>query len=309
VVDREGRALSEKPGQLRLVFDPFTGLRNAPNQHAQSFTVDTDGFRGGYRGEADRPLAFLLGGSAVFGQGVDRDDDTLSAVLARTSPRYRFVNAGVVGYESGQELALMVNALDRLSPRLYVVCDGWNDVFAHVTQATAHEPLGATPYLHDMERRLRALLVARSAPGAGDQPRPADEYGRRWVADRRYRFERVRDEYLRNLRLMATFAHARGAAMLVVFQPEVGCRPRPTEGEVAARRGFVRYGSDDPALRAWYAEMGAAAGAQAQASGYTFLDANTAAFCDAPEPLFIDPVHLNVEGYARLARYIAPHLP
>src|SRR6188768_2749485 len=117
LVDHAGRALSERPGHVRLVLDPFSGYRNLGNQRATSFTIDENGFRGGFRGGADRALAFLLGASTAFGHGVPRDDDTLASVLSRRQGRYRVVNAGVIGYESGQELGLMTHYLDRFGPR------------------------------------------------------------------------------------------------------------------------------------------------------------------------------------------------
>jgi len=308
LVDHRGRPLSARPGHVRLVLDPFTGFRNLPGQRMPSFTVDDDGFRGGDRGAPSLPLAFVLGGSGTFGQGVNRDQDTLPSALARRSGRYRFVNAGVVGYESGQELAQMVHDLDGRGPQLYVLFDGWNDLFSHLEGKTLGRRLGVNSYLSDVEARLRALVEAQASELAAASPRPSDLWDRRFESDPGFRFAQVRDAYVANLQRMIAFAHARGADMLVAFQPDVSCKEHPTAAEVQARKSFARYGSMDAQRVGWYRELARCARDASAAAGAVFVDGNDAAFCGTGDELFVDPVHLNARGYDRMASVIQAQL-
>jgi GDSL-like Lipase/Acylhydrolase family len=304
LVDHQGRALSERPGHVRVMLDPFCGYRNLPSQRATSFTVDENGFRGGDRGPVGLPLAFVLGGSAAFGHGVERDEDTFASVLGRGSPRYRFVNAGVVGYESGQELGLMTHVLDRYAPRLYVVFDGWNDLFVQLQVPPAGHVLGVNAGLSEVEARLRAFHETRRDPNEHASPRPPDAWEDRIAHDPRFLFAEVQDEYVGNLLRMGAFARAEGAALLVVYQPEVNCKARRTAAEERGRQEFARYGSTDPARVAEYREMGRTAAEACARAGIAFLDASGPAFCDTDEELFVDAVHLGPRGHARLAGLI-----
>jgi len=89
---------------LYFFFFPLEGeARVALSNEVCSLT--REGFRGpGPDQRGDRQLAFLTGGSTVFGDGTESDAETITAHLNRLQSAYFFVNAGVPSWASAQEL-------------------------------------------------------------------------------------------------------------------------------------------------------------------------------------------------------------
>jgi lysophospholipase L1-like esterase len=92
-------------------------------------SVTPEGFRGqGPEQKGSRKLAFVLGGSAAFGDGASSDQTTISGYLNRLQPVYHFVNAGVPSWNSTQEFYRVAMQLLQYQPEIIVVYDGYNDV-------------------------------------------------------------------------------------------------------------------------------------------------------------------------------------
>lgn len=312
--DSRGRAIGEAHGPLRLRMDPFCVYRTAPNQQTDSYQVDRHGFRQTGPGpdtdpasasdlaEDPRPRVFVLGGSLVFGQGLAADHETFVARLDALWPEARVVNAGAVGYLSGQELALLVHEIDAYEPTLVLVVDGWNDLTElWLFRQRRPAPLTCNGAFFLTEDRLveRFLATAGGAPpthGAAETSSGSASWA---LSD----VERL---YRENLERMHAFATARGSGFLVAVQPELGSKRSPTAPEAAALTDWQETYGYDPAFSATYREVAARVVANAQKQGIRAIDlAAEPSFREAEGPLFVDPVHLDARGHALLAEVLA----
>ncbi len=139
-----------------LADDPLLGYRLKPNTALirQERTEDTDeplplsvyltndqGFAATnkvkFHYEIPKPPSVfrvvMVGGSTVFGVGVQFTKDNLPAQLERRLQQdfpdwtIEVVNAGVIGYRSPQETLFVLGKVGYLQPDLVIVYDGWND--------------------------------------------------------------------------------------------------------------------------------------------------------------------------------------
>ncbi len=330
LVDRGGRPLSDSRGELLVRLDPFTLYRNQPNQRTGSFSTGAYGFRGGYRG-TPRPV-MILGGSAAFGQGLPADGICFAALLDGMIEEREVVNAAVVGYLAGQELALMVHRLDDFNPSVYVAFDGWNELFDQWLACHRIEPWdhGFMNLFFNTEQRLHDL---QKITGAGDkQPVRKSGLTRKEEARRAgltkksaYRTEKIDEavdagptgreqilegiekNYHASLDRMNDFAHARGAAFLVVFQPELGGKLQRTEQE---KMNYCRWceayeGYRELEFSTEYSAFIERAAAWCAAEGIEYLDLHHhPEFQNSEKQLFYDVIHLNEEGHRIVARLI-----
>jgi len=84
--------------------------------------------------QSDVYRIFLVGGSTVFGDGVE-NHDTISSHLQNFYSGTQFdnikeieiINAGINGATSKHESLLIKNKLSKMSPDMVIVYDGWND--------------------------------------------------------------------------------------------------------------------------------------------------------------------------------------
>lgn len=76
---------------------------------------------------------FILGGSTVWGVGVNSNNETIAAQLEAklriTSPRVEVINAGVRGWMSFQEFTYLSKDLLAYKPDLVIILDGMNDFY------------------------------------------------------------------------------------------------------------------------------------------------------------------------------------
>ncbi len=302
-VDAHHRPLTEKPGQLQLQLDPLLLYRNRPRQNTRSFTIDEHGFRGGI--QTSLPKVFVLGASAVFGQDLDSDQQTLSAQLGKLDPTYEFINAGVVGYLSGQELAIMVHQADRFRPVGYILMSGWNEIFDqyHFSRRPA-DRLGYNNAFFDLENRLASLASAN----LGSTPTPSSPPTLPSPADS---LRQIIDQYLLNVDRMADFARARGAFFLWVIQPELSMKKKRTVDEDRALDTFNHaYGYVDRGFPEAYQELVHQSIRHAEQKEIPYIDPMAdRRLGDASETLFRDPVHLSSEGNEILAQVLHQALP
>ena len=75
---------------------------------------------------------FLLGGSTVMGLGVDRNEQTIAAVMEKRlqslGANIRVANCGVGAYMSWHELTYQAMELIGYNPDIVVIVDGHNEV-------------------------------------------------------------------------------------------------------------------------------------------------------------------------------------
>jgi len=297
LVDDGGRALGKAHGPLKIVFDPFTVYRLAPNQKTSHITINEHGGRGAIP-DGDAPVVAFLGGSACFGQELANDEEVFTAVLTRTSPRGRWMNFGCPGYYSGQESSFYLHRLRALAPSVVVSVSGWNDVFDAVQGAPRRlgwEGFNATFF----EIRDR-LCEFHAGGGSGSLPPPE--------TNRVQAFERTCRTYIDNMIDLDRLAKARGAKFLWVIQPELGAKADRSQYEndiLAAWERHYRYSPAEFSGR--FVELRRRAKAAAAEHGVAFLDVNESERWRRQHAvLFADPVHPNVDGHRVLAEVLAP---
>src|SRR6185295_479060 len=108
-----GSFLTSDRGYLKLSVYPMSLYRNLPLQRSECFRINSLGFRGAElnTGASSKTRVILLGGSTAFGTGLDEDSQTIAAHLEARLERSEVINAAVIGYQSGQELAYYVKDL------------------------------------------------------------------------------------------------------------------------------------------------------------------------------------------------------
>jgi lysophospholipase L1-like esterase len=291
--NREGERLTARNGDLAVVFDPFTCYANYPRQQTAHFKIDEHGLRGGIADDS-KPKLFVLGGSLAFGFGLESDDQSLTACLARAVSDWTFVNAAVIGYLSGQELVEMITRLDRLHPGAYVVLDGWND-FSDALLKPPH--LGANGEFVGLGRSLARYNRMTDDSGLARKPFA----GGKADVEPDDSLTRVREIYLENLERMATWARARKVWLLVMLQPVVDDREHPTAVEAKIALG--------PDLSAKYRAFVERALEFCGEHEIQCCDvARRAEFQASSDTLFIDGVHMTAAGHATLAAIIEHEL-
>lgn len=139
-----------------LVYDPQLGWRMAPGWSGRHrhydfdvrYTLNAEGLRG--RAFSEPPLSgqrrvVVVGDSFTFGLGVD-DDDTFVARLAAADPETAYLNAGIAGYSTDQQLLYLRDRLrawraDRLVLVVYLANDLLDNTLRFPLQAEMGKPL------------------------------------------------------------------------------------------------------------------------------------------------------------------------
>jgi hypothetical protein len=212
----------------------------------QTCSLDADGFRGpGPAHAGGRPLAFLLGGSAAFGVMASSDATTITGYLNRLQDTYFFVDAGVPGWNSTQEMYRLAFQILNYHPALIVTYDGANDAaFIRSFEGTAPDySVGVPDGFEELSARVdtggstspgRDMLFLGADLFPELKERLDKAFGRTawlpdsWAAQRQPDSSEPLPEsvlragvarYLSNLSRMRGLATAQGARFVAVFQP------------------------------------------------------------------------------------------
>jgi hypothetical protein len=322
-----GQQLSELEGKLKLSLSPFTVYKNLPSQHTTVFNINSRGLRAHENAEYDpSPKVIFLGGSAAFGQGARNDQETIQYALERSIKPYRVLNAGVVGFLSGQELTYLVTELVDYEPSVVVAYDGWNDLFGSIYANRSNDELGFNSNFFSIEERLQLDYQARVSPyrslvrlveatfnksllyGRIAQRLRAPSYPKSEM--NREHLDAIISAYAGNLRKMALFSRACGARFLVVFQPELGQKLHRTPAEQRMLEegisGIRTYRDEFPEV---YREFLARTKRMLTRDGIRWLDINESAkFAENTDELFVDVVHTNRYGNELVAEIISQQL-
>lgn len=333
----DGRKVSLPVGQVKLALMPFTVYQNFPSQHTSTFNINSRGLRDSEDAEKDsRPKVIFLGGSATFGYGAKTDADTIPAIVQQSLESTHIVNAGVIGFLSGQELTYLVTDLIDYKPAVVVAYDGWNDVFEGTNSpARAGTKLGLNNNFYFMEDELANNYRAQVSPLSSLSRFFSTLSGKSFVlrrfnqaiANRRKRgttrtirnlpetnqkdlLNSIVATYVNNVRKMALFTRASGAQFLVVFQLEVGQRANLTAEEKEIMNTWtIGDSSYNELLPALYREFLAQVKPLLTKEGVAWVDANQSPIYQAdPQTLFFDPVHTNRRGNEIAAQFIVEKL-
>jgi lysophospholipase L1-like esterase len=309
--NRNGEKISDIEGSLKLVIDPFTIYQNYPGQKTSKYSINSHGFRDTYN--THRPYtAIVLGGSAAFGFALDRNDQTFSSKISEYNEKYNVINAAVIGFLSGQELSQMIHYLDEFKPSLYIVFNGWNDIYdPHAFARTklkennkiVHAPIGYNNSFLGIEKRLsdyfqltqkeKKLPIVKLTP-VGD---PLNETEL---------FREILSKYVSNIVKMHSFANARGSRLLLVFQPELGNKRTRSSNESEVLKTWIeKYDYLDNKITERYKNFVSGAKKSLREQDISFIDINAERqFSENPQTLFFDVVHPNELGHDIIAKII-----
>ena len=285
------------------------------------------GFRGSEissRRDDNRTRLIVVGGSAAFGYGAKSDAETFEAILEGLDNKYEVINAGVVGFLSGQELTYVVTELVDYLPDVVIAYDGWNDLFDSlcVKRRTRGE-LGFNNTFFDIEKRLinnykrnRSLKrVVRETffkeyEGVDDRMARENHDSRsKFTPDKKY-FDAVVNTYVCNLTKIKDFLSSKNIKFIVVFQPEVSQKLNRTEEEdqnlVHGICDVKVYKKEFPALYRIFIER---AKESFRKNEIDFIDINLEdRFRNNSTRLFTDVVHTNKDGNEVVAKTIKKYL-
>ena len=253
----------------------------------------------------------VLGGSTVYGRGVRSPQQSLPAHLARRLPGVEVINAGVMGYASGQELLYLASELLDYQPDLVIAYDGANERFALGTRNERHERLEArlaatyTPAgalgiatLVTLEAAHEALSHLALYHGAWSLARSA--LPERAVATSELPLSRVLQLYGRNVGNMARVAGGAGIRFAWALQPVLGQDDKvltAAEQERLEALGAI----ESTRRRAFYAGARALMmDVRARFPEVCAMDLSQT-FRGVAAPLYLSTTHLNDEGNARVA--------
>src|SRR5215831_14987802 len=304
--DQSGRKLSDLDGVLKLVTDPFTIYKNYPNQKSPSYSINKYGFREGYT--SDKPYtAIVLGGSAAFGYVLDDNNKTFASILSLSNERYNVINGSVIGFLSGQELAQMIHYLDNFNPALYIVFDGWNDVYIPYDSTknwpVINPPIGyANAFLMIEDRLANYFQMTRKEKKSPEvQLTPVGE-----LLDEKKFFNKILKNYIENISKMHDFAHSRGVKFLLVFQPELGNKKVISEDEKKSLESWnIRFKYLDRKIPEIYKLLISGTKKVLHEKNISFIDINDEPeFSENIQTLFFDVVHPNELGHKIIAKII-----
>jgi lysophospholipase L1-like esterase len=273
------------------------GFALTPGFWSPGVRVSREGLREtSSRAEADTSdslVILALGDSTTFGWGV-RDEDSWPAQLERLldapGRRVRVLNAGVPSYTSSQVKLQLAELLERKRPDVILASVLWNDLwFSRI------DPWYPELLIFIQPRPWRRFLVQHSAfyrwlmfrGRTADGASPSPSAG-------------ARQQYVENLESMARLASEVGVPLYLVKPP---FDPAHVGGN------YLNLGSWPTAdllreARAWLREAEtAAAGFDAHA-----IDHRLAAGAPGQPALFVDDIHPNRAGYARIAEDVASAL-
>ena len=305
--NQKGQKLSTLEGMLKLMIDPFTIYKNYPNQTSSKYTINQYGFRDGYT-SVKPSTAIVLGGSAAFGYALDADEKTFPSKLSFYSKNYNVINSAVVGFLSGQELAQMIHYLDDFHPSLYIVFDGWNDIYnpyAFVkTWPTSYAPIGYSSNFYMIEDQLAHYynLVKNEKDLSTTQSIPVSEF----LLDERAFFQKILNTYISHISKMYAFANSQSAQFVVVFQPELGNKKVLSENEQETLYAWAqKYEYLERKISERYKKFINEAKKELANKNIHFIDINDEyEFSENPQTLFFDVIHPNELGHEIIARII-----
>jgi len=341
-----GKKISQYTNPLKLATTPYTIYKNLPNQKTQAVTINALGFRGRETqsiGGKKKERIIVVGGSCVFGTGVSNDSETFHVMLENLNNKYEVINAGVVGFLSGQELTYVVTELVDYRPDIIIAFDGWNDLFFtwyhdvwFGRQRESNEMgFNCNVFLTRIEAQLVAnylsqvgifssfkrffnVLVDQSVIVSTIQEKIAGFKQKSYpfgLTEKRgdvtkqrdddY-FEKITNTYTKNLKKMHDFCHSQGIKFLVVFQPEVGLKSNINSEERNFLSGWsYLFSNYENEFPNLYKLFIERSKKILAEKRVNFIDINTyPAFKNNDKTLFKDVVHTNKNGNEVIANII-----
>ncbi|NJK59219.1 MAG: hypothetical protein HC918_01650 [Oscillatoriales cyanobacterium SM2_1_8] len=217
--------------------------------------------------------------------------------------KYRVIPAGVPGYASGNELALLVHRVLDFAPDAVILLDGYEDLRLPETQAAAAPPAKASiapglAYRQHLQAQFQSWWQSWHLVQwlRGDWQAAAHVEttfaGDRFAATPTALAARVQ-RYHRNLKQTARVL--RGVPTLVALQPEITGKSKLAPSEQAMRQRL------DPLYPARAIAGYEALNRRQGDFGHLRFSNLHRLFDNTAEAMFVDPIHLTAAGNRRLA--------
>lgn len=334
----DGIKVSKLPGDIKLMFNPFTLYSNFPGQHFERVNINSCGLRGKEPAKIKgKKRIIILGGSSVFGIGAENDSETFVCMLEKMGGSIEVLNAGVIGFLSKQELSYLVASLADYKPDIIIAYNGWNDLFdpwlwlqTRGVKKNKGELGCCSTIFFDLEKQLidnyksqtkvafciKQLCVTvlnKSVLGLkifsainNFQKNKKAKNGKELILDEKYLAEII-DEYSGNLLKMNTFCKGNGIEFFVFFQPSLGLKRNKTAQELSLfqkynYKGVNAYPKQFPPL---YRNFINKVSPVLDKNNVKNVDMNKQKiFINSAKTLFTDVVHTNRQGNMIIAEII-----
>ena len=292
----------------------ITGLKPSFPFHIKNvdYRTNAQGFR--HEGEIVMPKPagafriFLLGGSTV--QGIFNHQWTISYYLDRAlkanHPNVEVINAGVVGYRSQSEMALLTTKILDMDPDLVVVLDGRNDLYYsilptwrnregadYLAEKTILDNLVNYPSEVQISKYAAKVFLKRSSLAT----RIINLTHRSGASSTYPPDAKIKDEavktYLGNLAIMKAILESRGIRGILAFQPTLGyCKDDTSDYEKSVISYLVEVEKSNwlDEDRSKWKEVGERVDGIPDSSLVETHDL-TCLFSDMKETAYIDSVH------------------
>jgi lysophospholipase L1-like esterase len=301
----------ELPRIEYLEFDPIQMWRLRPGYSRGEIRISPEGFRTALPPPSEgASLVYLIGGSSVFGVGMP-EQKTVAYFLQQLSDRFqpekrfRFINAGVTGYYSTQELIHLERHVLSRKPAIVIALTGRNDAFYGLHPNFQSDTV---PYLGSLREQMGALDPYYSSLTAPSSSLHAVNWLRShrnslpfdWLRD----FESApltykpaaTEVFLRNENSIYALLTAQGIDFHLFLQPTIRfpVRALATEETGMVQDFYLK------ALDAAYAELAHECAARLSPKWFHGF----ATLASESGPRFIDNVHLNEAGAREVARAV-----
>ena len=138
-IDRDLREkICEQSEFVKIIEYPV--YQYEPNQSLDTININSFGFRGeefNQIKDSETYRIFLVGGSTAFGAGATSDNTTIPAYLEEKFLENNYdvevINAGAGGSNSIEEVYKIRHLYKMYNPDLFIIYDGWNDSFTHLS--------------------------------------------------------------------------------------------------------------------------------------------------------------------------------
>ena len=249
--------------------------------------------------DADSPLIFFFGGSAIWGEGA-RDAYTIPsqvAQLLRANARpARVRNYGQTGYVSAQDLILFQAqlALGNI-PELAVFYQGFNDVLSAQLQG-----MPGLPY-HELQRASDAeagRLLRQGQPILQSPLIRPDALNWSLIATARATADDIIDRWLANRWLIRAAGREFGVNVLFVWQPTLFSKSPLSEFESGV---LAENDHDLPGFSELYRDVNRQLRERMLAEAWDDVVLLNDIFNDGSDDIFVDYVHIHELGNRQVA--------
>ncbi len=306
------------------IYEPYTAIALRPNYKIRInnyyYHINSLGFRSKELIEPKPPedfRVFILGGSTVEGGMNERwtIDTYLGQELKKYYQGVEVINAGIVGYSSQEELALLQTKILDLRPDLVVIFDGRNDLYYSILEAgspsnackNALDKLLNYPTFYTLSTNLARFLTKKSA-AITQVFHLCFRQKQEAIYPPKVKFKDLAiATYVGNLRLLKAALEIHGIQGIIAFQPTLGYAK---DNVTAYEQSVYRYLRDEEKsdwlsqIPLVWPQVGRQVAAIAGSGPVRTYDLSQV-FEETRETAYIDSCHYTPLGYRIIAARIA----